>query len=140
VEGMPLLRYKTGDVCMYFNEPCICGRNTLRLSPIIGRKKQMIKFKGTTIYPSALFDLLNEMNEVIDYVVEASTNDVGLDEILVYIHTAAINTENDYRIRSYLQAMLRVTPSIKYVSEEEIKKMQFNEASRKMTRFIDKRN
>lgn len=54
IEGMPLLRYKTGDVCMYFNEPCICGRNTLRLSPVIGRKKQMIKFKGTTIYPSAL--------------------------------------------------------------------------------------
>jgi phenylacetate-CoA ligase len=41
---MPLLRYKTGDICTYFEEPCGCGRTTLRLSPIIGRKKQMIKF------------------------------------------------------------------------------------------------
>jgi phenylacetate-CoA ligase len=48
VEGMPLLRYKTGDICMYFDEPCACGRTSLRLSSILGRKKQMIKFKGTT--------------------------------------------------------------------------------------------
>ncbi len=140
VEGMPLLRYKTGDVCMYFDEPCQCGRNTLRLSPVIGRKKQMIKFKGTTIYPSALFDLLNEMDEVNDYVVEVSTNEVGLDKILLYLYVKEINTENDYRIHSYLGARLRVSPAVKYVSEEEIKKMQFNEASRKMIKFIDKRN
>lgn len=139
VEGAPLLRYKTGDVCMYFDEPCQCGRNTLRLSSVIGRKQQMIKFKGTSIYPSALFDLLNEMAEVNDYVVEASVNDVGLDEVLVYIYTKEMNTENDYRIRSYLQARLRVNPFIKYVSEEDIKKMQVNEASRKITKFIDKR-
>jgi phenylacetate-CoA ligase len=139
VEGMPLIRYKTGDVCMYFDEPCSCGRNTLRLSPVLGRKKQMIKFKGTTIYPSALFDLLHEINEVSDYVVEVSTNEVGLDEILLYLYAASENAENDYRIRSYLQARLRVSPFVKYVSEDEIKKLQFNEASRKLTKFIDKR-
>ena len=139
VEGMPLLRYKTGDVCMYFEDECSCGRNTIRLSPIIGRKQQMIKFKGTTIYPSSLFDLLNEINEVNDYVVEVSTNDVGLDEILLYIFASNANAENDYRIRSYLQARLRVSPLVKYVSEDEIKKMQINEASRKIIKFIDKR-
>jgi phenylacetate-CoA ligase len=66
VEGMPLLRYKTGDICVYDDRPCACGRNTLRLSPIVGRKKQMIKYKGTTLYPPALFDILNEMEDVID--------------------------------------------------------------------------
>src|SRR6185312_1680704 len=64
VEGMPLLRYKTGDICCYFDEPCACGRTSLRLSSVMGRKKQMIKFKGTTLYPPALFDLLNEMEEI----------------------------------------------------------------------------
>ncbi|MEO7620847.1 MAG: AMP-binding protein, partial [Chitinophagaceae bacterium] len=28
VEGMPLLRYKTGDICYYFDEACACGRTT----------------------------------------------------------------------------------------------------------------
>lgn len=139
VEGMPLLRYKTGDVCMYFDESCACGRNTLRLSPVIGRKKQMIKFKGTTIYPSALFDLLNEINEINDYVVEVSTNEVGLDEILLYLSVLENNPENDYRIRSYLQAKLRVSPFIKYISAEALKKIQFSETSRKTIKFIDKR-
>ena len=139
VEGMPLLRYKTGDVCMYFDDTCSCGRNTLRLSPLLGRKKQMIKFKGTTLYPAALFDLLNEINEVRDYVVEVSTNDVGLDEVLLYIHAADESTESDHRIRSYIQAKLRVSPFVQYVSEDAIKKLQFNEASRKPVKFIDKR-
>jgi phenylacetate-CoA ligase len=139
VEGMPLLRYKTGDVCMYFDEPCSCGRNTLRLSPLIGRKKQMIKFKGTTIYPSTLFELLNEINEVKEYVVEARTNEVGLDEVLLYLYVSNVNAETDYRIRSYIQAKLRVSPFVKYVSAEAIKEMQFTEAGRKVIKFIDKR-
>ncbi len=140
VEGMPLLRYKTGDICMYFDDACACGRKTVRLSPILGRKKQMIKFKGTTLYPSALFDLLNEMNGILDYVVEVSTNDVGLDEILLYLLPAVKSEENDHKIRAYLQAKLRVTPFVKYVTAEELHKMQVSETSRKVTKFIDKRN
>ncbi len=63
VEGMPLLRYKTGDICLYFDEPCSCERTSIRLSPVVGRKKQMIKYKGTTLYPPALFDILTQMKK-----------------------------------------------------------------------------
>ena len=139
VEGMPLLRYKTGDICMYFDEPCACGRTSLRLSPILGRKKQMIKFKGTTLYPPALFDLLNEREEILDYVVEVSSNDIDLDQVTLYVVPAEDSEECDHRIRSYLQARLRVSPHIKYVTAEEIQKMQFNEANRKPVKFIDRR-
>ena len=139
VEGMPLLRYKTGDICMYFDEPCPCGRTSLRLSPILGRKKQMIKFKGTTLYPPALFDLLNEREEILDYVVEVSSNEVDLDQVTLYVVPAEESEECDHRIRSYLQARLRVSPHIKYLSAEEIQKMQFNEANRKAVKFIDRR-
>jgi phenylacetate-CoA ligase len=139
VEGMPLLRYKTGDMCMYDDEPCACGRATLRLTPLMGRKKQMIKFKGTTLYPPALFDLLNEMDEVLDFVIEVSTNEIGLDQVLLYLVPTEESEECDHRIRAYLQARLRVSPQIRYVSPEAILKMQFNEASRKPIKFIDKR-
>lgn len=139
VEGMPLLRYKTGDICMYFDEPCACGRTSLRLSPILGRKKQMIKFKGTTLYPPALFDLLNEREEILDYVVEVSSNDIDLDQVTLYVVPAEDSEECDHRIRSYLQARLRVSPHIKYMTAEEIQKMQFNEANRKAVKFIDRR-
>ncbi len=140
VEAMPLLRYKTGDICIYDNEPCGCGRNTIRLSPIVGRKKQMIKFKGTTLYPPALFDLLNEMEEVKDYVVEVYSNEIGMDEVLLNLLPANNSEECDHKIRAYLQARLRVSPYIKYLSKEEILKTQFPEASRKPVKFIDRRN
>ena len=139
VEGMPLLRYKTGDICMYFDEPCACGRTSLRLSSIMGRKKQMIKFKGTTLYPPALFDLLNEREEILDYVVEVYSNEIGLDQVLLYVLPIENSEECDHRIRAYLQARLRVSPHIKYVTAEELQKIQFNEASRKLIKFIDKR-
>ncbi len=139
VEGMPLLRYKTGDICMYFDEPCACGNESLRLSSIIGRKKQMIKFKGTTLYPPALFDLLNEREEILDFVIEVYSNDVGLDEVLLYVVPAEETEECDHQIRAYLQARLRVSPHIKYVTAEQIQKMQFTEATRKPIKFIDKR-
>jgi len=139
VEGMPLLRYKTGDICMYFDEPCGCGRPTLRLSSVLGRKKQMIKFKGTTLYPPALFDLLNEREEILDFVIEVYSNDIGMDQVLLYLVAADDSEECDHRIRAYLQARLRVSPHIKYVTVEEIQKMQFSEASRKAIKFVDKR-
>jgi phenylacetate-CoA ligase len=140
VEGMPLLRYKTGDMCMYFDEPCACGRTNLRLSSIMGRKKQMIKFKGTTLYPPALFDLLNEREEILDFVIEVSSNEIGLDQVLIYIVPSEISEECDHRIRAYLQARLRVSPHIKYMTAEAIQKMQFSEASRKAIKFVDKRS
>jgi phenylacetate-CoA ligase len=139
VEGMPLLRYKTGDICMYDDEPCACGRTTLRLSPVMGRKKQMIKFKGTTLYPPALFDLLNEREEILDFVIEVYSNEIGLDQVLLYLLPAEESEECDHRIRAYLQARLRVSPHIKYLNAEDIQKMQFKESSRKPVKFIDRR-
>ena len=140
IEGMPLIRYKTGDICTYSDQPCACGRTSLRLSPIIGRKQQMIKFKGTTLYPPALFDLLNEMEEVIDFVVEVYSNEVGLDEILLHLVPAARTEECDHRIRAYLQARLRVSPHIVYTDATAMQKMQFPEASRKAIKFLDRRS
>jgi phenylacetate-CoA ligase len=140
VEGMPLLRYKTGDICMYDDAPCGCGRTTLRLSPIIGRKKQMIKFKGTTLYPPALFDLLNEMEEVLDFVVEVYSNEIGMDEVQLQLVAADDSKACDNRIRAYLQARLRVSPHVNYITNEQIHKIQFTEASRKAIKFIDRRS
>jgi len=139
IEGMPLLRYRTGDLCTYDDRPCACGRNSLRLSPILGRKQQMIKFKGTTLYPSVLFDLLNGMDQIRDYVVEVSTNELGLDEVLLYLLPAVMTEDTDHKIRAWLQARLRVTPLIKYVGQEDIQKMQVSETNRKLIKFIDKR-
>ena len=139
VEGMPLLRYKTGDICQYDDSPCSCGRNTLRLSPVIGRKKQMIKLKGTTIYPPALFDLLNAIPEIKDYVTEVYLNELGLDEVVLYITPTELTEATDRSIKARLQGALRVIPEIKYLPAEAIHRMQFPDGGRKAIKFSDKR-
>jgi len=139
VEGMPLLRYKTGDLCIGHDEVCSCGRQTLRLSPVIGRKKQMIKFKGTTLFAPALFDLLAGMEDIADYVAEVFSNEIGTDEILLHLLPLKYSEESDHRIRSYLQAKLRVTPHIRYETAEAIQALQFPGAARKPVKFIDNR-
>ena len=140
VEGMPLIRYKTGDICLYFDEPCDCGRNSIRLSPVLGRKKQMIKYKGTTLYPPALFELLNEMEDVVDFVAEVYSNEIGTDEVQLYILPTGLTEACDRKIRANLQARLRVSPHIKYITAEEIQKMQIADTGRKTTRLIDRRS
>ena len=139
VEGMPLLRYKTGDICIQHTSTCTCGRTSTRLSPIVGRKKQMIKYKGTTLYPPALFDILNEMEDVLDYVAEVYSNEMGTDEVLLHILPLNLTEECDRKLRANLQARLRVSPHVKYSTAEQLVKMQLPEAGRKLVRFIDNR-
>ena len=99
----------------------------------------MIKFKGTTLYPPALFDLLNEMEDVRDYVAEVYLNEIGLDEVLLHLLAVNESEETDRKIRAYLQAKLRVSPHIRYISSVEMQKMQFPETGRKAVKFIDRR-
>ncbi|HLV13905.1 MAG TPA: AMP-binding protein [Xanthomarina sp.] len=140
IEGMPLLRFKTGDMVQAHTEVCGCGRNTMRLGPVVGRKKQMIKYKGTTLYPPAMDNILNDFNEVDCYVIEISSNDIGTDEICIKIAT---NTPTDNlltTIKDHFRAKLRVSPRIEIHDKKEILKLQFPIMSRKPVMVIDKRH
>lgn len=139
VEGMPLLRFKTGDVCFHTDEPCKCGRNTTRLSSIIGRKGQMIKYKGTTLYPPALFDILDDIQDVKNYVVEVFTNELGTDDIKVRIGTTRTDEAFAKKIKDIFRSKVRVAPAISFESPEYINKLMFPEMSRKPVKFYDLR-
>jgi len=139
VEGMPLLRFKTGDICYHHTEPCSCGRTTMRLGPVIGRKQQMIKFKGTTLYPPAIYDVLNEIEWVKNSIVEVSTNQLGTDEILVKIGCNKTHFNSEKMIKDHFRAKLRVAPEIEFLNPSEVFKLQTPNNNRKPIIFIDKR-
>jgi phenylacetate-CoA ligase len=139
IEGMPLVRFKTGDVCYHYQEPCKCGRTTIRLGPVLGRKNQMIKFKGTTLYPPALYDILDNIDFIANYVVEVYTNEIGTDEILIHAGSKKPIEEREKDIKDHFRARLRIAPQIRFESAETIHKIQFPEAGRKSVKFIDNR-
>jgi phenylacetate-CoA ligase len=138
VEGMPLIRYKTGDMARVFTESCECGRTTLRIGPILGRKQQMIKLKGTTIYPQGIFEILHQTEDIQDYIVEAFKGSLGTDELKLYIVAPEISSLTvESNLRSVFQSRLRVIPEIIFSTAAELEQKQTS--GRKVKKFIDNR-
>jgi len=140
VEAMPLLRYKTGDICRFYNEPCECGRKSPRISPIVGRKNQMIKFKGTTLYPYAVFDVLDQIDYIENYIVIVSTNNFGTDDLAIMVGVKEPSDDIEKEIKDKFRAKLRVAPDVIFENIDQIAKIQYPEVNRKPVKFIDKRN
>lgn len=139
IEAMPLVRFKTGDIVQVHAEPCQCGRNTVRVGPVIGRKQQMIKYKGTTLYPPAMYDVLNDFGSIESYIIEISTNDLGIDEILIKIAVDKPTPVFLQELKDHFRAKLRVTPKIEFSTNEVLRPIIFNPMSRKPIHFFDKR-
>ncbi|WP_294307205.1 AMP-binding protein [uncultured Chryseobacterium sp.] len=140
VEALPLLRFKTGDIVKAHYEPCPCGRNTMRLGPVLGRKQQMIKYKGTTLYPPAMNDILNDFNNILCYQIVIQSNEIGLDEIIIKISTGSDSGTFVNEVRDHFRAKLRVSPKIEIIDFEILSKTVFNPNNRKPITFIDLRN
>lgn len=139
VEALPLLRFKTGDIVKAHYEPCQCGRNTMRLGPVVGRKQQMIKYKGTTLYPPAMNDILNDFNNILCYQIVIQSNEIGLDEIIIKLSTEQEHETFVNEVRDHFRAKLRVSPKIEIIDFDVLSKTVFNPNSRKPITFIDLR-
>ena len=150
VEGMPLLRFRTGDMCAKIVEPCRCGRNSYRLTPLVGRKNNMIKLKGTTLYPPAINDILDNTDYVQNYVVYVQDSEAGTDDVVVKVGLKAdalarrkAFVENSGAIvedlKNRFRAHLRVSPKVEIHSVAEIQAINFPPKTRKPVKFIDLR-
>jgi phenylacetate-CoA ligase len=139
VEGMPLIRFKTGDVCFHFEEPCACGRKSLRVGPILGRKGQMIKYRGTTLYPAALYDILENIPEIVNYIVEVYTDTLGADGIRILVGSRNSSEAFIKQIKDFFRSKIRVAPEIVFEPIELIARKQTPPTSRKVIRFFDYR-
>ena len=140
VEGMPLLRFRTGDIVCFHSEPCHCGRTTMRISPIIGRMNHLVKYKGTTLYPPAIFDVLDDVPYIENYIMIVSDNEYGNDHILLkigLIKQPAFDVTKTLKDR--FRARIRVAPDIELCTADEIRKISYSDINRKPVKFIDNR-
>ena len=62
-EGMPLLRYRTKDLCTLMEGQCACGRTLVRMSRIVGRSDDMLIIRGINVFPSQVESVILEMQE-----------------------------------------------------------------------------
>ena len=62
-EGMPLLRYRTKDLCSLMEGTCACGRTSVRMSRIMGRSDDMLIIRGVNVFPTRIESVILEMEE-----------------------------------------------------------------------------
>jgi phenylacetate-CoA ligase len=137
IEGMPLLRFKTGDITTLHSDICACGNPNLRIGPIVGRKKQMVKYKGTTLYPPAIKEVMMGLGLGDSFYVEVMLDELKMDNLSLYLPEELKNRE--IMLRDAFKARLRVVPSFQFISQNAIDRVRFSPHSRKPVDFIDKR-
>jgi len=136
VQGMPLVRFRTGDIGFQAPGKCPCGRNTLRLGPILGRKAQMLKVRGTTLFPNAFFNVLDRIEGIDNYYMEVSGTGLS-DEIDIYVSFRSGNLAS-WHVDDCLYGKNRLHARLHELSCEEARQKVFG-TSRKPVRFFDLR-
>ena len=63
-EGMPMIRYRTRDICYLMREKCSCGRTTVRMSRVFGRSDDMLIIRGVNVFPSQVETVIAEFSEL----------------------------------------------------------------------------
>lgn len=140
VEGMPLLRFRTGDMAAKCTDRCKCGRWSYRLTPLAGRKHNMIKLKGTTLYPPAVNDVLDNTVYVENYCVEVKDSEAGTDFVTVKVslkYQPGFDVVKD--LKDKFRSRIRVAPEIEIMDNEDLIRIIYPPKSRKPVKFIDLR-
>ena len=84
-EGMPLIRYRTRDIASLNDDPCPCGRTSVKLNKITGRSDDMLIIRGVNVFPSQIESVLlkNESVEPHYHINVDRVNNLDTMEIMV---------------------------------------------------------
>jgi phenylacetate-CoA ligase len=109
--GMPLIRYRTGDLVQLDEAPCGCGRTGARLAGgILGRADDMVVVRGVNIFPSAIEGVLREFPEVSEFRIEVFSRRsmVELRVLLDPVLGSEVGLAEEVAKRLHARLLLRV--------------------------------
>ena len=141
-EAMPLIRYRTRDLCTLTKEKCGCGRTFVRMSKPIGRTDDMLIIRGVNVFPSQIEEVLMKTEGVAPYyqiIVDRVNNKDTLD-VLIELSSMGMSDEiKDLealtsKLSAEILSMLGVRAKVKLVEPKTIARSEG-----KAVRVIDKR-
>ncbi|SEA97128.1 phenylacetate-CoA ligase [Pseudobutyrivibrio sp. ACV-2] len=74
-EAVPLVRYRTHDLCRIYRDKCSCGRTHIKMSKLLGRTDDMVIVKGVNIWPSQVETVLIRNGYTLNYNIVISRED-----------------------------------------------------------------
>lgn len=141
-EGMPLLRYRTKDLCSLLEGDCPCGRTSVRMSPIMGRSDDMLIIRGINVFPSQVESVILGMPEFEPRYMLVVDRKNNLDALQVQVEVRKDFFSDDMgrmlEMKKHLSDRLKSVLSI----SAEVKLMEPNSIARsegKSQRVIDNR-
>lgn len=139
VEAMPFVRFATGDMTFMTHQRCECGLWTPRIGPILGRLDQAMKIKGATVYPASVQRALQGIAQVVDYILIATAPTALLDELEIVVAWRGDAGDALEMIREKLRGELKVCPTVRITSLQEIQALGDSRELRKQRVFLDRR-
>ena len=98
----------------------------------------MMKLRGTTVYPQAIYEVLEEIDTINEYYLVVTSESDLSDFITIHV-SVKDRTCTAEMIQDKLQARLRVKPEVVFDDEANIMRQIYAQNSRKPIRFVDKR-
>lgn len=119
-EGMPLIRYRTGDITSIQLERCECGRTHLRLMGIKGRLDQAINVVGKKIYQSQIEETLGSIKGYSGEfnVVMNGSETVSILELRILKDSTSEKIQRDWE--NVCAKRLGVPVRIQFVAKEDL--------------------
>lgn len=143
-EAMPLIRYRTGDICAIDREPCKCGRTFARLSRIRGRVDDMIIVRGVNVFPSQIESVLMSVEGVAPHyeiIVDREKGKLDTLEVRVEISGSFLSDKMSeleklrQRLEDAMENTLGISVSVTLVEPGSIPRSEG-----KAKRVVDKRD
>jgi phenylacetate-CoA ligase len=118
----PLIRFATGDLSIYTNDPCPCGRTSSRLVRIVGRVDQVTKVKGMFVHPEQVAQLEKKVPEIVvaQLVISRTGHD---DKMTIRVLLGAGDLPSDAlreRIAETARDLTRLRGEVVFVQEAEM--------------------
>ena len=144
--SQPMIRFWSGDLALWTDEPCACGRTYPRLPKgIYGRVDDMLVIRGENVYPSAIEEVLRAMDGFGGEFRIIVTRERVMDDLTVQVEYNAelesaakgdpgVLSRFQKDVEARIKSKLGVRPTIELASPGSIERTQF-----KARRVIDRR-
>ena len=144
-EGMPVIRYRTRDLCSLLPGECPCGRTNVRMSAIQGRTDDMLIIRGINVFPSQVESVVLTMEEFAPQYMLIVDRVNNLDTLMVQVElrpdyfnatldTPAVISELEKRFADKLRSVLSISAKVQIKAPGTIERSQG-----KSVHVIDKR-
>ena len=141
-EALPLIRYRTRDICSLNHEVCACGRTVVRMSKPRGRSDDMLIIRGVNVFPSQVEHVLLELGMDPNYLIIVDRkNNLDTMEVQVEMNPSLFSDtvkdiENaEKRIEAALQSTLNIHARVRLLEPNTLPRSEG-----KAKRVVDNRH